>query len=425
MNIIKIIKKDWRYWCLGLLLVIGGWQQLNPENYLFKDTDSYGYLEVAQQMINLEVPDFSYRTPTFPLLIVPMILINRLEWAKYIWCLGGVLGGLATLWILDGLSTHKKINMMVTLFLWLDYGISNFRGELMTESVAPVLIVLMIALNLRWWKRNGKSWGWVVVADVLTAFLKPTFLFLPLVLKVYFLVINKWFNNVKKERGKIWLGLFWSLIIVLFLPTYNYLTKGKFIISEIGRDNVLGVILKNGYLNKNVGNPPWVVSEVVDIYKKNEISNVWQFKEIIKNNLGSNRKIISEVNSYFIKRNWSDYLVSVWRNISIVATENRTFYVSLNQELKGNFWTGLENKYSQLNFKKWNGWLIGCLIWYLFLIKKDKKKLAYLGSVLLVSGVMLMEVAAFGFVEYFRLRQPIDLLLGLLVIYPFLLIKVE
>jgi len=420
-----MIKKNWRYWCLGLLLVIGEWQQLNQGNHLFKDPDSYGYFEVAQQIINLKVPDFSFRTPTFPLLIVPMMLINRLEWTKYLWCLGGVLGGLATLWILDGLSTHKKINMMITLFLWLDYGISNFRGELLTESVAPVFIVLMIALNLKWWKSDGKIWKWVVVMDILTAFLKSTFLFLPLVLKVYFLVINKWFDNGKKKKEKLWWGLVWTLVIVLFLPTYNYLTKGNFIISEIGRDNVLGVILKNGYLDNDVGNPPWEVAEVVDIYKNNEINNVWQFMKIIKNNLGSNRKIISEVNSYFIERNWSDYLVSVWRNIPIVATENRTFYINVNQELKGSFWTGLEDKYNQLNLNKWNGWLMGCLIWSLFLIKKDKNKLVYLGSILLVSGVVLVEVSAFGFVEYFRLRQPIDIILGFLVIYPFLLIKIE
>ncbi|MBP9817564.1 hypothetical protein KBC75_02275 [Candidatus Shapirobacteria bacterium] len=402
------LKTSW--WRLGSMILVSlviMLVELNWQKIPYIDPDSNSYLMVAKQMKNLSWPNLSMRTPTYPVFLIPAVVMGDLRWVIFGSVVISAIGAGLFLILIDKLSNKYFLNWIVCLLLWVDYGVVQFQNMVMTESIAPTLILLFILVNWWLWQRkiSLKSVVLVLMVDILVMYLKPGFLLLPFLVKIFF-----WLNEKTK---KIWWQLaIVDLLLVILLPTYNLLNNGKFQISDVGTVNTLGVVLKNGYL-KNADKPfsdtqdPW---EVVDRLGENGKGRWASLKQI------------SEINKKEIRSNWMDFGSRAMMSVDDNFTFYRRFYVEPNRFISINYFfrttNWLEHKINRL---KWVGFLVG---WFIFLrmrIKVDKRT-SLLGVVLVVCGGVILMNSFFSYDEFYRLKQPIEPLLGLLVLLPGLLI---
>lgn len=417
------ITSYWRYILLFIVLTVGGWYQLNTDKtYFFNNWDSYGYFLTAKDISLFKLPDLSERPPIFPLLISPLVNYGLLSWMPYIGLILGTVGGMVNLWLVDKISSFRFINLFIMVFVWLDYGVLNFRSVLLTESVAPVFIVLMLAANVYWKEHDYKrGWKWVLCLDIITGLLKPLFVILPLIIKLFFSLDSKF-------RKDLVGSLVWSILIILALPLYNFSSGKGFILSEVGKINTLGLIMKRGYLYHDIIDAPPLVKQAIEIYQSNpEISVVWEYLILIEKKIpGVNKtELIKEINSYFIDKDRLAFWFESNKTIIEAISATREYYAPTRSDLRNNsFYLKMEYYYDQINSYKWRVMWINLFIFGYLWIKKDKKNVVH-GLMLIIVWIVVLGAGVMSMSEYYRLRQPVEPILSWLVFFPFLWIVTE
>lgn len=433
----------WRYLIVFLLTLIVSIGYLNQQRSLVLDSDSESYLQIAKQIKNEQLPDFSVRTPTYPLFLSFFILKDNCS-GSIVWAniLIGSVGAMFYLWFLDNLSKKKWLNMMIVIFLFMDYGVINFENVLLTESIGPTVMIFSIYANLLLIKkakektilRNRGLLVLVLFGDFLLMFLKPFFILLPLVMKTYLYIQTKYLDKKifkKTKKGLLFTGGVNIILIIAFL-SYNFFTSGKFELSYIGVINTFGKVLNLGFLEKNnmYKNMPKSVEVMMGIYDKyGKVKSPWDMKALLVNNKFIDNEIewYNQANRYFFSypRNCWKYVFSVFCSLPASTTEMRWFYSQPSEEISENFFfIKVNNFFESINGFKFLGLIIVLGMYFVFLRKKSKKAL-YFGIILIATIYTLMAVTFFSYAEFFRLRLPVEIFLNLFVLLPLLFIKAE
>ena len=357
----------------------------NGSRFLGVTNDSRYYVRVAEQIRSMVCPDLLTRTPIYPIYWL-IFGGENLIWANMV---VGAIGGILLLWLTDKIWGENWWSFWITIISFADYGVISFQNTLLTESIAPTLMLLFLVVNLVVIKKKKLIWL-VVVVDFLIMYLKPSFFLLPLILTL--------FLGWKKRKMLVLL----IVLEMLMLPTYNYLLAGKLTVSETGTVNNLGVVRMLGWLDssKKYGDATDETKKLLAIYKKNgPTDDSWRMMDWI-NQAGIRTADIK----YFYYKNWQNYLVTMPKIIINNWMTARDFYVE-----KGSSWLmWLDIFYKVVNKLKIIGFLVAMGWWI-------RKRSLYLGSVLLVIGYLILVISMFSDSEIARLRMPVDWLSNLLV----------
>lgn len=395
--------------------------------------DSFSYFNVTKEISMGIFPNFSIRTPTYPLYLSIFTPFNNNKVPIYFSTIIGSLGTLLLYWLINQLTAKKKISFLISLFIMADYGIINYQSTILTESIAPTLILFSIYANINLVQKR-RSWQTIIVggiADLLIMFLKPSFLIVPFLLKIYYLFL---LHTIPKNRFKnkfriITINLFLNLSFIILFLTYNYFRSGSFQISQIGTNNLFGQIIRYKYLDRiqpPYDNPPQSVKDVIEIHSQNnkiidpyDLFPIIQKKEPLKPYI----QTISEVNKYILKRNLTHFIFMGILDLPNNFIINRRFYTSINPKIEtSQSFMFINHIYESVNGFKFIGLIIASGI-TIIMFKKQNPKTIILGTIIITSILVVSTGTFLSYAEFARLRQPVDPLLSLLVFLPLFYIK--
>ncbi len=406
--------KYWPYLLLFIVSLIINFVFQNHQTAPVNFPDSITYLNITQDIKNLKLPDFTSRTPTYPIFLIFFTPLFSLITASF--------GTLLLFWLIKQLFTNTFISFILTLLVSLDYGVINFQATILTESIAPFLILFFLFTNIKLIlnKKNTKTFiALLLFSDVLIMFLKPTFIVLPLALNLIYIL----FTSKKILIMKI---ISINLIFTLLFLTYNYHQSGKFQISSVGSINSFGLALKNDYFKNQpyYTDAPSSVKETIKIFESYNgptfPNGPYEMLKVLKqNNVYQNESVyLSEVNRYIYIKNKRHFIITLPAKIISNFNVKRQFYSNYPSKLINHpVIIFLEKFYNNINNLKFVGFVL-CFILFIYFFITKNKKFIILGSILLVSFYTVFLSTTFSYAEYSRLREPVDLLLNLLVLLP-------
>jgi len=392
--------------------------------------DSGSYINIAKQINKHEWPDFSMRTPTYPLYLSIFTPTNNLLLSVYFNAIIGALGSVLLLWISLQFIPSVFLASIITIFITSDLGIINYQSTILTESIAPALMLFCLFANLQIIKNkkiNFFGFFCISLADLLIMFLKPTFIILPLILKIIYLLITYLFPKIiphSKRKSLVVLSLI-NLVFILSFIGYNYTRIGKFQISTLKQINTFGKLIGYGYLDSSKlypDAPPELLTaiETYSKYTKPDKSPYLLLNLLEKDKKIKNTSIfLNETNKYLLSKNKPDFVLqtlllipinfnlrpSLYSQPSIRAQNNPI--IKTTDLTRGHLYSS--NLYA----------ILLCLFLLTKMIINTDTRSILLGSMLLFCFFTVSAISFFSYSEFQRLRQPIDILLNLFLFLPF------
>lgn len=416
-KILILIKKYKIYLSVFCVSFLINFLFLNKDNIPVIYPDSQNYFDVASEIRQFKFPNFSLRTPTYPIYlsffknqnssIIPNLIIASI-------------GSLFLYWIISKLTKNKIITFLSTVFIMADYGITNFYSTILTESIAPTIILFSVFSHII------LSLPLLIISDFLLIFIKPTFFFLPLCIKVFYFIF---FKNTRNKTLLI-SGIINFIFMASFLG-YNYFQTQKIQLSSVGPVNTLGVVIRYGYLDPQpfYYDAPSEVNDIIDIYQQNKTTDPWYLIQSIKNstNIKDINLYLIKVNNYLIWKNKKSLVIKSIENFPKNFTTERNFYSKINSKINSKISTSaifsfLEEIYNAINRFKFIGIITGIFIFFTLFIHHNKKNVV-IGTILIFSIYTISINTLLSYGEFSRLKQPVDAILSLLVLLPFYYLK--
>jgi hypothetical protein len=433
-----MIKKNIKYLLVLIIsLVINLWSidsKKIPNLWIDNDHyDSLSYITIAKQINRGEWPDLSFRTPTYPLYLSLFTATDNLKLAVYGSAVIGAIGSMAILWIILQFTTSTVWALMGTIFIIFNLGITNYQSIILTESIAPTLAIFCLLTNLRILKNkklNGLGIIGIIVADWLFMFLKPTFVVLPLILKLIYLLGSYIFPKLvspTRRKNILRFGLINLFFIFSFLG-YNYIRTGKAQLSTVKAYNILGKLMNYGWLDtaEYYQDAPPEVLKTIEIYNKyGRPESPYKLMNFLEEEIVLNNRQISldNINFYLSSKNKLHYIDRTLHLIPNNFNANPEIYTWRPDKMANNPIVNLFDYIHRiLNASKMYVTVL-CLIIFLKMVKKSDSKSILLGSMLFMAIFVVMANSVFGYIDFGRLRQPVDILFNIFIFIPFLLQK--
>jgi 4-amino-4-deoxy-L-arabinose transferase-like glycosyltransferase len=402
--------------------------------------DSHGYIKPAVQLKQGRLPDFSLRSPTYPMYLVVMGFFGKivngspLKLAVYGQILLGAIAIVLLYLTCLELLKSERLAFAVAVLLSLNFQVINYQSAVLTETLATTLLMAVLYAHIAALHRKItlKRLCGMVTVDALLVMLRPNFVLLPstlYVLHVLYILANSGTragraDSASRSISFVVLGVSCNLALVATWGTFFFLHTGYVGLSRTSDFNLLGKAIQYGYLDQHYPNPPRIVQRTHEIYRQVErnqdpysVINPLRTEGLYS--MGNLRSI----NSYFLGGRSVDFVIKTVQLLPVVLNKRSPFSYGRPNGSQQNPWLQrIFRGFDLLNTL--NGKAIvfaGGLALYL-LIKNRREQVIALIMILSTVFYHLVAITAFGYSEYPRLRSPIDLLLNVLVLLPLLLL---
>ena len=216
--------------------------------------DTLSYLRPAQSILLGRLPDFSARSPTYPLFLIPATYLQ--SW-RFLWLMQlsvSVLGLIAYISLIKKymFPSDSSKALAMALFTWGPAQVVAWTGFVLPEGLMSSFLLMWIWLDSR--QRNIHSmasiqfWG-ARLFDAAFLMLRPAFLMWPIAVYGYRLLAGIWRHEDPKLMARNIAILSWALVIVGSFCFLVSLITNHFEISYIGRSSQLGLVLNHGNLS--------------------------------------------------------------------------------------------------------------------------------------------------------------------------------
>jgi len=400
--------------------------------------DSHGYIMPAKQLSQHQLPDFSLRSPTYPIYLGVMALFGRtingspLKVAVFGQIVLGAIG--TVLFYLLSVKLLKKewLAFGVSALLALNFEVINYQSTILTETLSTTLLMAVLFAHIAslGQRLTLKRLVVLVTVDSLLVMVRPNFVFLPTCLYAVqflnYLPIFKTTSAVLRFAGSstffLILGIVCNLGLVATWSAFYYLQTGHLRLTPTSDFNLLGKAIQYGYLDRNYVAPPSLARRAQEIYyEEGRPSDPYVvINRLKKENLYTAGNLRS-INSHFLAGHQVDFLIKTGRLLPDVLSKRPGFYYGRPKDLSQSPWLqSIARGFNLLHVL--NGAAVVFALFYLSLIVKRQSN-QFMALVMILSTVFyhLIAMTAFAYDEYSRLRVPIDLLLNLLVFFPFML----
>ena len=398
--------------------------------------DSHGYIKPAMQLKQGRLPDFSLRSPTYPMYLVVMGLFGKvvnqppLKLAVYGQIVTGAISIVLLYFICLKLINRQWLAFGVSALLSLNFQVVNYQSAVLTETLATTLLLAVLYTHIAALHRKitlTRLCGMVTV-DALLVMIRPSFILLPASLYglhvLFLLLAASRTPDGLKSRGSsmyfLFLGILCNLALVTTWSALYYLQTGHIGLSRTSDFNLLGKAIQYGYLDQHYANPPKNVQRAQEIYRQVEDN---QDPYSIINRLRSeglySLQNLRNINSYLLAGRRTDFVIKTGQLLPAVLNKRTHFYYG---RPKGSYQDSWFRGFDLLNMVNGKAVVLATVVAFYLLIKMRPEPLMALGMI--ISSVLyhLLAITSFGYSEYSRLRSPIDLLLNVLVLLPLLFV---
>ncbi len=397
--------------------------------------DSHGYIKPAVQLKQGRLPDFSLRSPTYPVYLGVMGLIGKfangapLKLAVYGQIVLGAIAILLLYLICFKLLGREWLAFGVSALLALNFQVINYQSVVLTETLATTLVMAVLYTHIAALEKINtlKRLGGIVIVDSLLVMLKPNFILLPASLyaiHILYLVATSRSTAPRLDSASssipfLALGISCNLALIAIWAAFYYLQTGYPGLSRTSDYNLLGKAIQYGYLDQDYTDPPKIAERALEIYRQVE-RNHDPYSVI--NRLGSeglySMKNLRSINSYFLAGRSADFGIKTAYLLPAVLNKQSHFYYGRANRSYHNLWF---RGFDLLNTLNGKALVFATGLAFYLLMKKRREPLMALIMILSTVLYHLLTITAFGYSEYPRLRSPIDLLLNVLVLLPLLL----
>ncbi len=401
--------------------------------------DSHGYIKPGVQLKQGRLPDFSLRSPTYPMYLVVMgffgeiVNASALKLAVYGQIVLGAIAIVLLYLICLELLKSEWLAFAVGALLGLNFQVINYQSALLTETLATTLLMAMLYAHIAALHRKItlKRLSGMVTVDALLVMIRPNFVLLPSTLYALHILYSLANSGTRAGRADsasysiscVVLGASCNLALVATWGTFFFLQTGYVGLSRTSDFNLLGKAIQYGYLDQDYADPPRVAQRAQEIYRQVEHNHdpYSVINQLGREGLYSMENLRS-INSYFLAGRSADFVIKTAQLLPIVLNKQSPFYYGRpNGSYRHPRLQWIFRGFDLLNTL--NGKAIvfaGGLAFYL-LIKNRREQFMALIMILSTVFYHLIAITAFGYSAYPRLRSPIDLLLNVLVLLPLLL----
>jgi hypothetical protein len=399
--------------------------------------DSHGYIKLSRQLSERHFPDFSMRSPTYPVYLSIMGLFGRIvnrSPLKLAAC-GQIVFGAITivLFYLICLKLLKRewLALGVSLLLSLNFEVINYQSTVLTETLSTTLLMAVLYAHTAslGQRLTVKRLAVLVVMDSLLIMLRPNFVLLPTGLyAVQFLSHLPIFSttpaalcSASSSTLFLILGIVCNVALVATWSAFYYLQTGHLGLTQISDFNLLGKAVQYGYLDRNYADPPPLARRAQEIYyaegsRSNPNVVIRRLRKENLYTLGNLRSI----NSYFLAGHEVDFVSKPARLLPDVLNKRPESYYGRRGDLSQSPWLqSITRGFNLLHVLNGAAMVFAFGFSVYLLIRKQRDQFAVLVMILCTAFYHLMTITVFGYTEYSRLRVPIDLLLNLLILLPF------
>jgi hypothetical protein len=405
--------------------------------------DSHGYIRPAWRLSQGRLPDFSVRSPTYPMYLLTTGFFARViqlpplklaAWGQMV--LGAVTIVFLYLVCLKLLNSARWASGVAAL-LSLNFHVNNYQSAILTETLATTLLMAVLYAHIA--SMTGaltlKRVLGLLILDALLVTVRPNFAAFPAVLYtlqlVYSLAVTRTAPRpLHSEAPRIaffLLGISSNVALVAAWGAVYYLQTGRVGLSDTSEFNLLGKAIQYGYLDQHDPNPPSLIRRAREIYRQVERPHdpYSIIRQLRREGLYSFENLRS-INAHLLAGRGADYAVKTAQLMPVVLDQQADFYYGgPKAPLEKPRLVAISQKVSLLNTLNSKAVLIASgLALYVLLAKRREQ---FIALILTLSAIFyhVMTISALGYSEYLRLRAPIDLLLNTLVLLPLLLFAVH
>ena len=400
--------------------------------------DSHGYVKPAAQLKQGRLPDFSLRSPTYPMYLVAMGLVgavvNRppLKLAAYGQIVLGAIAIVLLYRICLKVLKREWLAFSVSAFLGLNFQVVNYQSAVLSETLATTLLMAVLYVHIAGLhkKITLKQLFLMVIVDSLLVMIRPNFVLLPITLyalHILYLLAKvrsnaSAFNSAGSSFSFVVLGISWNLALIAAWVTSYYLQTGHLGLSRTSDFNMLGKAIQYGYLDQDYPDPPSMARRVQEIYRRVERNHdPYSVVNRLRSEGLYSIENLRSVNSYFLAGRRTDFVMKTAQLLPVVLNQQASFYYGMPKGSYQNPWLyRITRGFDLLNTLNSKAVVFASGLAFYLLIKNRREEVVALIMILSAVFYHLITITAFGYSEYPRLRSPIDLLLNVLVLLPFL-----
>jgi len=382
--------------------------------------DSITYIEPAKAIGNFWWPDFSLRTPTYPLFLLLTSLNNRnYLLSTYIQVIIGALTIVVLYFLIKKFIKKEIPAFIISLFLALDLQIITFQPTILTETLTIFLVLLSLLLHLRFLKKlNLKSTLLILLVDLLLIFTKPTFVLLPTMLWLVALFYKFVLQKEDWQKAKQYFSLAMLAVAINFLAIFGYFLLNfhqshYFGFSTVSVINDLAELNNQTFLQNNrvYQNPPVILIRAKELQQGSHYYlDVYNLYFELKKE-GFTEKDIIALNKFLIKENKKEFYLQVVRTVPKIIRVKDYLYTYPTGQSAGSMVKPLLNLFAFVGSLNIVGFVLGIIFCLAFLLKKKKQKFIILAAYLLTIFYTILVIARTGPYELVRLRAPVEYLI--------------
>lgn len=374
--------------------------------------DSVSYMTFAESLTHFQFPDFSLRTPVYPIYLLMFGTVYRFASFGQI-----ILGAVTSVYLFNiCLLILKKTNVsiFISLIASLNYQVISFQSTILSESLTTLLLAGLIYFSLLLINSVKPQiiLAWTASASLLI-FTKPTFLILPFLL------------SLLCSPRKLLVS---NLVIVILVLSYSFLNLRQnnfFGLSYVTQINVFGKAFKYGYLERTFPDMPIELKYISKLYSVHKDNGWYNLTLIAREDLGNYRSFVStldKTNKFLIARNIPDFLIRSFR-LSLELFSEEYWYPT-----KIHPWIMYFNPLFQIVNKTSLVMSIILLFSVIFLVLLKLKLGRHLLILLLVIIYTHFTIGFLSPTDYIRLKTPIlpytDLMFLLIIYFFFQILRV-
>ena len=276
--------------------------------------DSSGYISVAKQFNNFELPNFSQRTFVYPLYLSVFTAIGNLKAAVYGQVVIGALSVSILYLIIAKLTHNSRLVFLITAIAGLDYYVIFYQSAIISETIAVFVVLSFIYAHTV--KINQslsfKSALPLFLIDLLVIFTRPIYVLLPISVYFYHIFLNRFSNwnkrEIKKNLTIFLIGIGINLFVVAGWSYFNYARYGFFGFSDISDINLLGKIVQYNYIDTELTSAPFPADMVIKIKKENpSFSNPYLIINQLKTEGVYSLANLKKINRFFLRDKKIDF----------------------------------------------------------------------------------------------------------------------
>lgn len=412
----------------------------SPENFSYFRKDSSDYLSVANDISNFSAPETLNRTPVYPLFL-SFFNDSNIKNVAFVQSILGALIPVFVFLIISVFIKNKKLSFLISVLMALDYQVISYHSIILAESLSMLFVLILLYLHILHLNRLSSRNFLVLLLlfDALLIFLKPIFVILPLMLyivKILYILADSGKADFFKKSIFLIVGIFVNILLIFSYMGINYYRYDNFLFSDISRINMLAKNIQHGYtkpenLQKKIP-PPYLSRDILkeynqsrDIGVRSDVNpySINSYFEVVID--GYDLKKLKEINSYFLKNNYFDYIKKSFPLIIDNITRDRNYFAQPVEKIKTSpYYCSLDKFFTVVNNLRLPGLLFVILLLYYFFTTNQRKKFFTLSMLLLSAFLVLFMSSFFSYSVSagVRLRAPIETLMSLFVFLPFLVL---